>query len=227
MLKSLLSFQSRDLRAAVDGLKVKPITMLLALGGVLLLAYVVVGAAYVKERQDQSNIKQQIEAGGGTLSGAGNQQGALQDLKDELTYRKAGLANLEQAFPTKLDSTVIMQSLLDYAARSHVTIKQVNALPASEVTGPKGGDAAYTVLRYTLIVDGGLQEMLSFLSQLESGAAPTASVGDVAMAEAGGSQEMTLSVSFYARSESTTSAGAGASPAATPAPAKQSKSNQG
>jgi Tfp pilus assembly protein PilO len=222
MLKSL---QSRDLLATLEGIKVKPSTMLMALGGILLLAYIVVGAAYVKERQDQSSIRQQIEAGGGTLSGVGNPQQTLKDLQEQLAYRKEGLANLEKAFPTKLDSTLIMQSLLDYAAQSDVVIRQMNALPASEVAGPNDSAVNYAVLRYSLVVDGGLPEMLSFVSQVESGAGQTASVGDVSVAQAAAGLEMTLGVSFYARSENATATGA--SPPATPAPSKQSTSNQG
>jgi hypothetical protein len=213
MLKSL---RTREMIGSLEGIKVKPSTMLLALGGVLVLAYLVVGASYVKERQHQSDLRTQAQAGGGTLSGVGGSQQALKDLQDRLTYLKAGLDTLQNSLPTKLDGAAIVQGLLDYANESHVAIKQMNALPASEVTAQEEGDPSYTVLRYTLVVEGGLQDMLSFLSLVENGTAQTAAIGDASVVESEGQDQMTVAISFYSRSESTG--------AATPA-AGQSKPN--
>jgi Tfp pilus assembly protein PilO len=222
MLKSL---KSRELIGSLESIKVKPSTMLLALGGVLVLAYLVVGASYVKERQNQSGLREQVAAGGGTLSSVGGSQQALKDLQDRLTYLKGSLDALQNGLPTKLESTATVQSLLDYANQSHVAIKQMNALPASEVKAQKEGETSYMVLRYTLVVEGGLPDMLNFLSVVEKGTAQTASIGDVSVAQGPGANQMTLGISFYARSESTASA-TPAAPGATAAPAaKQSKSN--
>ena len=215
MLKSL---RSRKLIGSLEGIKVKPSTMLLMLGGVLVLAYLVVGASYFKERQNQSSLRTQVEAGGGTLSGVGGSQQTLKDLQGRLTYLKGSLDTLQNGFPTKLDSTAIVQDLLDYANESRVAIKQMNALPASEVKAQKEGETSYTVLRYTLVVEGGLPDMLSFLSVVENSTTRTASISDVSVADADGHSQMTLGISFYARSESTG--------AATPAAAaQQPKSN--
>ena len=229
-LQSLQSLQSRDLLASLERIKVKPVTMLLALGGVLAVAYIVVIASYAMERSDQASARQQIEAGSGTLSGVGDSQQTLRDLQDRLSFTKAGLDNLQHAFPTKLDSTVIVQSLLDYANQSHVSIKQMTALPASQVLAPKEAemDTTYTVLRYTLVVDGELANMLTFVSLVENGASQTAALGDVALTEGTGVKEMILGVTFYARSEDTAAAGTATTPGATPAPdADQSQSNRG
>jgi Tfp pilus assembly protein PilO len=222
MLKSL---KSRELIGSLESIKVKPSTMLLALGGVLVLAYVVVGASYVKERQNQSVLRAQVEAGGGTLSGVGASQQTLKDLQDRLAYLNGSVDALQNGLPTKLDSTAVVQSLLDHANESHVAITQMNALPASEVKAQKEGGAIYMVLRYTLVVEGGLPDMLNFLSVVEKETAQTASIGDVSVVDAEGHNQMTLGVSFYARPGSTASA-TPAAPGATAAPAaKQSKSN--
>jgi hypothetical protein len=80
MLK-LKSFQNRELLTSFESIKVKPSTTLLAFGGVLLFAYLVVGASYMKERQEQLGLTEQIQAGGGTLSGTGDSQQSLRDLR--------------------------------------------------------------------------------------------------------------------------------------------------
>ena len=237
MLKSLLSLRSaqslhsRDLLASLERIRVKPVTMLLGLGGILAVAYIVVLASYAMEHRDQSSALRQIEAGGGTLAGVGDSQQTLQDLQDRLSFTKAGLANLQQAFPTKLDSTLIVQSLLDYAGRSHVDIRQVTAMPATQVVAPKEdeGNVAYTVLRYTVVVDGELPDMLTFLRLLESSTSQTAALGDIAVTEGSGVEEMVLDVTFYARSASTDEGADGsAAPAPTPAPAaSQPQSDRG
>jgi Tfp pilus assembly protein PilO len=222
MLKSL---KSRALIGSLESIKVKPSTMLLVFGGVLVLAYLVVAASYVKERQHQSGLRAQAAAGGGTLSGVGGSQQALKDLQDRLAYLEDSLDTLQDGLPTNLDSTAIVQSLLDYANQSHVAIKQMNALPASEVNARKEGETSYTVLRYTLVVEGGLPDMLNFLTIVENGTSQTAAIGDVSVAQGEAPNQMTLGVSFYARSESTANA-TPAAPGATAAPAaKQSKSN--
>jgi hypothetical protein len=200
MLK-LKSFQNRELLASFESIKVKPSTMLLAFGGVLLFAYLVVGASYIKERQEQSGLTEQIQAGGGTLSGTGDSQQSLKDLQDRLTYMTGGLESLQNAFPTKLDSPTIVQGLLDYANQSHVAIRQMNALPASKVAVAEEGEPSYTVLRYTLVVEGGLQDMLSFLSLVENGTSQTAAIGDASIVENEGSEQMVIAISFYSRSE--------------------------
>ncbi|MBE3109898.1 MAG: hypothetical protein IMZ46_05195 [Acidobacteria bacterium] len=211
MLKSI---RSQKLLETLEGIKVKPANMLAALGGVLILAYIVVGAAYAKERSAQSDFREQVEAGGGTLSGVGDPQLTLTELQDRLTYLEADLAALQNSFPTKLDSTAIVQGLVDYANQSRVSIKQMNALPIAQVKTQKEGDVAYSVLRYTLIIEGALPDMLAFLSRLEEATAQTAALGDVTVTN-GPASQMTVGVSFYSRPETTTNA-AGA--ATTPSP---------
>jgi hypothetical protein len=206
MLKSL---KLRELIGSLEGTKVKPSTMLITLGAILLLAYLVVGAYYVRQRQEQSSLTAQIEAGGGTLSGAGNSQQALKDLQDRLKYLTGGLYTLQNSFPTKLDSAAIVQDMLNYANESNVAIRQMNALPASQVAAQKEGQPSYMVLRYTLVIQGGLQDMLSFLSRVENETAQTAAIGDASVVENEGQEQMTVAISFYSRSE--------AAPAATPA----------
>jgi hypothetical protein len=216
-LQQLRSLQSRDLLASLERIKVKPATMLLALGGVLAVAYIVVIASWAMERREQSGVRQQIEAGSGTLSGVGDSQQVLKDLQSRLDFLNAGLQNLETAFPAKLDSTAIVQSLLDYSNQSHARIKQISTLPASRVVAQKGENGeqvTYTVLRYTLVIEGNLTEMLSFLSLIEDGTAQTAALGDVSIAAGTGTEEMVLNVAFYAQASAAATDAAGTAPGA-------------
>jgi hypothetical protein len=183
------------------------------------------------ERREQSGDRQQIEAGSGTLSGVGDSQQTLKELEDRLSVLNAGLQDLETAFPAKLDSTAIVQSLLDYSNQSRARIKQISTLPASQVVAQKdenGEQVTYTVLRYTLVIEGNLTEMLSFLSLIEDGTAQTAALGDVSIAAGTGTEEMVLNVAFYAQAGAVATDAAGTPPGAAPAsPANQPQPDQG
>lgn len=208
MLKTLQSF---DLRRWLESTNIKPSSMLLGLGGILLVAYVVVGGSYLQERREQSGIKEQIAAGGGTLSGVGDSQQTLQGLQGHLSDVKTELDRLDNAFPEKLDSATIVSTLLQYANQSHLSIKTMSALPPTQIKTGADKAEVYSVLKYSLVVDGGPSDMLDFLAYIEGGAAQTAAVDQMAIADAGPAKEMTLTVSFYSRSAVT--------PTATPQPA--------
>ncbi len=197
MLKSVQSF---DLMKWLEATKVKPGRMLLVLGGILILAYVVVGVSYLKERQTQSGIQQQVANGGGTLSGASGSSAELTELQAQLSQVKAQTDALAKAFPTKLDSATIVYVLLQIANQNHLVVKQMTASPETELkTGDKAG-SVYDMLRYSLVLDGGLPDLLGFLSVVEGGATQTAAVDQMTIADAGSGKEMSVNVSFYSRS---------------------------
>jgi Tfp pilus assembly protein PilO len=186
---------------SLQSIKLKPSTMLIGLGGILIIAYALIGASYLKERLEQSSLTDQIEAGGGTLATLGDSQQTLQELRDHLDQVKRTMASLENAFPTDLDSAALVESLLGYAGQSDVRIRGMTALPPSDVKASEE-QSAYTVLSYTLAVEGGLPELLGFLSLIEGGTAQTAAIGDLGLTEIEGGHEMKLGISFYARLES-------------------------
>jgi hypothetical protein len=193
-LKSLPSLRKVEL---------KPSTMLFGLGGVLLVAYLVIGASYLKGRQEQSSLRDQIEAGGGTLSGVGDSQQMLKDLQDRLAQAQGNLTSLENALPKELDSAALVDGLLAYAGQSNVRIRQMSVLPPKEVkaAGEQGG-GGYIALSYALSVDGGVPDLLAFLSIIEGDITQTAAIGDLSLVPVEGGQEMNVSVSFFAKPES-------------------------
>ncbi len=217
----LRSVQSFDLMKWLEATKIKPSKMLLGLGGILVIAYLVVGASYIKERQAQSGIKEQVTNGGGTLSGVGDSGQAVKELQARLSEVKAQTETLAKAFPTKLDSATIVSAMLQNADQNHLSIKQMSALPATELkTGGKDDSSVYTVLKYTLVLDGGLTDMIAFLATIEGGATQTAAVDQMTIADVGAQKEMTVGVSLYSRSVPSTTATPGGTPApqATAAP---------
>ena len=199
--------------AALEKIELNPNTVLLGLGGVLLVAYLVIGVSYLRGRQEQSDLRQQIEAGGGTLSGAGGSRQTLQELRDRLVQAQAELTSLENALPERLDSPGLVESLLAYAAQSNVRIREMNALLPKEVKAAGKEQGAYVALGYTLAVDGDLPDLLAFLSRIETDITQTVAVGDLSLAYLEGVQEMKVGLSFYAKP-----GGKQATPAAAGAP---------
>jgi Tfp pilus assembly protein PilO len=188
---------------SLEKVELKPSTLLLGLGGVLLVAYLVIGASYLKGRQEQSDLKEQIEAGGGTLSGVGDSQQTLKDMRDRLAQAQGNLTSLENALPQEMDSPALVEGLLAYAAQSNVRIRQMNALPSKEVKAAgKEEGSGYMVLSYALVVDGSLPDLLAFLSRMEGDITHTVGIGDLGLAPVEGGQEMKVDVSFYAKSAS-------------------------
>jgi Tfp pilus assembly protein PilO len=188
---------------SLDKVELKPSTMLLGLGGVLLVAYLVIGASYLKGRQEQSSLREQIQAGGGTLSGVGGSQQTLKDLQDRLAQAQGNLTSLENALPQEMDSPALVEGLLAYAAQSNVRIRQMNALPPQEVKAAgKEGGSGYMALSYTLVVNGSLPDLLAFLSRIEGDITHTVAINDLGLTPVEGGQEMKVGVSFYATSAS-------------------------
>jgi hypothetical protein len=200
LLKSVPSMEKVDL---------KPSNMLIGLGGIVLVAYVVIGFSYLKGRQEQPSLREQIEAGGGTLSGVVGSQQTLNDMRERLAQAQEELTSLKNALPQELDSTALVEGLLASAAQSNVSIRQMNALAPKTVNaaGEEEGSA------YNLAVDGALPDLLAFLSRIEGDITQTAAVGDLGLAAVEGGQEMKVGVSFYAKP-----AGAVATPSAAGTP---------
>jgi Tfp pilus assembly protein PilO len=197
-----------------EKVELKPSTLLIGLGGIVLVAYVVIGFSYLRGRQEQTSLREQIEAGGGTLSGVVGSQQTLNDMRERLAQAQEELTSLKNALPQELDSTALVEGLLASAAQSNVSIRQMNALAPKTVNaaGEEEG-SAYTVLSYNLAVDGALPDLIAFLSRIEGDITQTVAVGDLGLAAVEGGQEMKVGVSFYAKQ-----AGAEATPSAAGAP---------
>jgi Tfp pilus assembly protein PilO len=208
---NLPAFKSLPTLEKLQKLELKPSTLLIALGGVLLIAYAVIGVSYFRTQQEQSGLREQIAAGGGTLSGVGDSQQTLQDMRDSLAAAEQSLSSLQNALPQSLNNAALVESLLGYAGQSRVRIAQMNALPVKDLQAAdkeKGG--GYVVLSLTLTAQGSLPDLFTFLSLIEKETSQTVAVGDMSLTPATGGQEMKVELAYYARpaiAEATPAAG--------------------
>ena len=199
-------------------IKIDPAKGLMALGGVLIIAYALLGLSYSRVRGEQPQLSQQIEAGGGVLAGAGDSQVTLDSLRGELALTESSLTSLQTALPEKLDGATLVEGILGHAAQSHVSVQNMTASAPKELqaaAGQVGGDT-YIVLSYSLTMQGALPDLLGFLSLVEADTDNTASVGNVALKPMLGGLEMTAAISFYAKTaaaQATPAPGAAAHPA--------------
>jgi hypothetical protein len=196
---------------SLENIKVKPSTMLIALGGIVVVAYVVTGALYLKQRWEQPRLTEQVTAGGALLTNLGDSQQTVAELKEQLSEVQASVTALDGAIPPELDSAAIVQNLLAQAAQEDVRITQLTGLPPKETK--VAGDEAYTYqsLPYAVVADGSLPDLLALLSLIESDTTETAGITDVAVAPAENTYEMKATISYYAR---LTTEGAASTPGA-------------
>ncbi len=214
---TMQSLSPGDLTTRLQRVKVKPSTMLLALGAALLLAYIVVGVSYVRLRQQQTDLQTQIEAAGGTLSQVSGMPESLSGLQQRLALLNSDLDRLQKALPAQIDSAAIVQTLVDDATHNGVIIKQMSSAPPTEVKAPKGEDPSYTALKYTLVIQAGMPHILSFLSAVENESSQVAEIGETNASIEDGQTQMTVSIFFYARPPV----------GADPTPAAKSPTNKG
>jgi hypothetical protein len=196
---------------SLQSMKIKPSTMLLGLGSIVLVAYVVTGASYLKQRMEQPGLTEQVTSGGVLLANLGNSQKTLQDLKDQLEQLQASQAIFSRAMPTSLDSAALVKGLLTDAAQRNVRITQITGLPPKEVKGTGEEARSYETDSYALVADGALSDLFSFLHLIEGDTTQTAGIGDVALAPTENRYEVKFTASFYA---SAVSADASATPQA-------------
>jgi len=190
----------------LENARLTPLTVLIGFGGILLIAYATLIASYFKEKGEQPWLEQQIEAGGGTLTGVGDSRQTLQELEEELALSKLALAGLQGSFTGELDSTALIQGIMAYANQNHVRIREMKGLPPRTEQGGAEQEDGYVVLSYSLAVDGALPDLLNFLRMIESGSELTAAVGQLSLTPMESGQTMTAVVSFYTRSQETAAA---------------------
>ena len=197
---------------SLESIKVKPSMMLLGLGGVVLVAYAVTGASYLRERSEQPRLTEQVTAGGALLSNLGDSQQTLADLKERLAQLQASVTSYSGALPTKLESASLVQGLLAHAAQQNVRITQMTGLPPKEVKGTAEDGPTYQTVSYGVVADGALLNLLALLSLIEGDTTQTVGIGDVTLAPTEDRYEMKFTAAFYASSEN---AGAASTPSAT------------
>ncbi len=141
--------------------------LLILLVVVLLVVYYIMGTAYQKQGKQQELLNYQIADGSRALAQAPRPP---DDLEQRLAAAQANLAAAEGGFPTLVNSTQAINSILKLA-----DAVGVKAIPL--ITRPwsleKTGDHDYYVLRLNVSVTGRFPQLAEFTDRLEKDGPPT------------------------------------------------------
>lgn len=130
---------------------------------ILLVVYYLFGMDYMKQRQEHEALTAQITE----VTQALAQIPELpQDLEQRLATAQVRLAAEQSAFPSKMNSTEVINTILELADDC-----KVKAIPL--VTKPWSvenvGEHGYYVLRLSVAIEGSFSQLVSFVSKLENG----------------------------------------------------------
>jgi len=173
---------------------------------ILLVVYYLLGTGYMKQQKEQKELTSQTTDVTQTLA---QMPEPPQDLEQQLAAAQASLAAEQNAFPTKMNTTQVINTILELADEC-----EVKAIPL--VTQPWSmemvGEHSYDVFRLSVVVEGNLPQLLAFISKLEKGEFTTLLVENLsATTESQPSEEevsggtipaaASLNLAIYARSQ--------------------------
>jgi competence protein ComGF len=174
-----------------------PLALLLALSGVVVIAYVALGASFVRQHWDKAALSSQVELGKEVLVAAEDARQEVEDLQARLQAAQQELASAQSAFPSELDSSAVVETALAHASTSQVRVLKASTKPPAVQTE---GENTYRVLSVTFDVEGGLGPLIAFLGGLESEDAGALQVKGLSLQESAAGYTMNLEVLAYARS---------------------------
>jgi hypothetical protein len=130
---------------------------------VLLVVYYLLGTDYLKQRREHEALASQIAGATSTLA---QMPPPPTDLETRLTAAQADMDTARNAFPDRLNSTRIIDTILILADDTGI-----RAIPL--VTQPwkteNVNDISYSVFRLNIVAAGTFEQLSDFLNQLESG----------------------------------------------------------
>jgi len=130
---------------------------------ILLVVYYLFGTTYMKQRQEQKELTSQIANVTQTLAQIPQPP---QDLEQRLASAQTSLAAEQNAFPTRMNTTQVTNTILELADKC-----KVKAIPI--VTQPwlteTVGEHEYSVFRLNVVIEGSLPQLLTFVKKLENG----------------------------------------------------------
>lgn len=142
---------------------------------ILLVVYAYFGMDYIKQRQEHEVLFSQITEVTQTLRQISKPP---QDMAQRLAAAQASLAAEQSAFPGKINSAEVVNTILKLADDA-----EVKAIPL--VTQPwsmeNAGEHDYYVFRLNVTVEGSFSQLVSFVSQLENGKFKTLIVEDLSI----------------------------------------------
>lgn len=133
----------------------------------LLVGYYRLGTGYLELRREHEQLGYQIAGASQTLA---RMPRPPQGLEERLAAARADLADAEAHFPSRLNSTRIINAILELAGDNGV-----KAIPL--ITRPwavaKNGEHDYYVFRLNILATGSFPQLVEFTDRLENGEFPT------------------------------------------------------
>lgn len=142
----------------------------------LLVVYYIFGMDYINQRQEREALAFQIATVTQALAQISDPPQDLDNLERLLELAQERLAAEQSTFPSRLNSTEVISTILELA-----NSLGVNAIPlvtqswATEVVGENN----YDVLRFTVAAEGNFSQLVNFVSRLENGEYQTLVVEDL------------------------------------------------
>ena len=130
---------------------------------ILLVVYCLFGMDYMRQGKEQELLTSQITDVTQTLEQIPEPP---QDLEQRLAAAQASLAAEQNAFPSKINSTQAVNTILKLGDDCEVKAIPLVTQPWSTETV---GKHSYYVLRLSVAVEGGFPQLLTFVSKLENG----------------------------------------------------------
>ena len=129
----------------------------------LLVVYYLFGMDYMKQRMEHEALTSQIADVVQTLEQIPRPP---DDLETRLAVAQASLAAEQSTFPSQMNSTQVINTILKLADDCEVkAIPLVTQLWSMETVG----EHSYYVLRLNVAVEGSFSQLLNFVSKLENG----------------------------------------------------------
>lgn len=159
----------------------KEVLIALLIGVFTILAAVcyVLGTDYLKQLKGQEALTAQISEVGQTLAQIPE---SPQGLEQRLAEAQTSLVAEQNAFPAKMSSTDVVNSILELADKC-----EVEAVPL--ITAPwsteKVAEHDYYVFQLNIVAEGTLAQLMSFVSQLENGEFKTLIVEEMSITRVG------------------------------------------
>jgi len=139
----------------------------------LLVVYYIFGMDYLRQRQEREALAFQIAT---VTQALAQMSDPPQNLEQRLEAAQESLAAEQSMFPSRLNSTEVISTILELA-----NSLGVNAIPL--VTQPWStevvGENNYDVLRLTVDAEGSFSQLVNFVSRLENGEYQTLVVEDL------------------------------------------------
>lgn len=145
---------------------------------ILVVVYCLLGIDYMKQRQEHSVLTSRIADARQTLT---QLPVPPQNLEERLAAAEVRLSDAQRSFPTRLNSTQVINDILKLAERHNIT-----AIPlvADAWSTEKVRQHDYQVFRLNLALAGSYSQLVTFVSELEEGEYKTLIVEDLSVTRA-------------------------------------------